>query len=132
MIPRIGLAVFLPFLAGVIYLANRGELPGILSFIERVPYGDTLGHFFLMGIFAFLVTAVLGGRCFRFIRLRVPLGAVVVFAVVSIEEVSQLFIASRTFSLLDLGADFLGILSFGWLATRVYRSGNAKTVEKAV
>ncbi|MDG2126191.1 MAG: VanZ family protein [Verrucomicrobiales bacterium] len=130
MIPRIGLAVFLPFLATVIYLANRGKLPGMLSFVDRIPYGDTLGHFFLMGIFAFLATGVSGGRCFLLMGLRIPIGAGVVFVIVLLEEFSQLFVASRTFSWLDLAADFLGILLFGWWASRVYGSWRAESAEE--
>jgi VanZ family protein len=36
--------------------------------------------------------------------------------VVTIEEVSQIFVSGRSFDLGDLAADFLGIIAFGELA----------------
>jgi VanZ family protein len=43
-------------------------------------------------------------------------GTIIVLFVVTIEEVSQIFIRGRSFDLGDLAADFLGIIAFGELA----------------
>ena len=130
MTARIGLALFLPLLVSIVFLANQGRLSGISPVIERVPFGDALGHFVLMGAFAFLATGAFGERFFWLVRGRIPMGAALVCVVVLCEEVSQLFIDSRTFSMLDLAADFLGILLFGWLTTRVYGSRRGRTAEE--
>ena len=120
MIARIALVIFLMFLVFIVYSADRGRLPEAVSFYKQIPLGDALGHFCLMGLLAFL--AVLGSKA-RFFRLagkRIPLGSIVVLAIVCLEEFSQLFIPGRTFSLIDLAADFLGILAFSWLALRIH------------
>jgi len=47
---------------------------------------------------------------------RILWGSLLVAVIVSTEEFSQMYIPSRTFSLLDLVADYAGILLFGRLA----------------
>jgi VanZ family protein len=42
------------------------------------------------------------------------LGSVLIFLIITIEEVSQVFVTTREFSLLDLGSDYLGIALAGW------------------
>jgi VanZ family protein len=49
------------------------------------------------------------------------LGSAVVFVLVTLEEVSQLFFKSRTFSLLDLSFDYAGILCGGRLSSMMSR-----------
>ena len=118
MITKIALAAFLAFLGFLVYSADQGRWPEVLSFYKEMPCGDKVGHFLLMGTLAFLVTRVLEKKSFLVGRFRVPFGAAVVFLVVCLEEISQIFIPGRTFSFLDLSADLLGILVFGWLASR--------------
>ncbi len=38
---------------------------------------------------------------------------------IGLEEVSQMWVPARTFSLLDLSASYLGVAFFAWLAGRV-------------
>jgi VanZ family protein len=44
------------------------------------------------------------------------LGSLIMFIIVSLEEMTQLFIASRTFDLIDLFFNYLGIFVFSILA----------------
>jgi VanZ family protein len=44
------------------------------------------------------------------------LGSLIMFIIVSLEEMTQLFIASRTFDLVDLFFNYLGIFVFSILA----------------
>lgn len=130
MIARFALFLFVLFLAFIVYSADRGALPAIISFYKYIPFGDTLGHFILMGSFAFLATWVLEAKSLCFLKLRVPIGSIIVFLIVLLEEISQLFLSKRTFSFLDLLADFIGIFAFGWLATRLHPSKRSKKAER--
>ena len=107
---------YIIILVGIIFIADQKSTRYLLHFIGNVPYGDKLGHFFLMGFLSFLVNLVLQARTVGFGKVRYLLGSLIVFAVVTIEEFSQLFIRGRSFDLTDLLADLAGILVFGELA----------------
>ncbi len=127
MTAKVTLVSFVGVLAFLVYSANRGQLPEVLSFYQVIPMGDKVGHFFLMGVFAFLATLVSGSRRIAAGGLAVPVGAAIVFLVVALEELSQIFVPARTFSWLDLTADVAGIAAFGWLAVRLTgRKGAAR------
>ena len=111
----------------MVYLANKGQLPPALSFYVHLPFGDKIGHFILMGIFSFLATWALKAKTIPFKAVQLPLGAVIVLTLVVLEEASQAFIPLRTFSLFDLGADLLGIFTFGWLAIQLYPNKTARS-----
>ena len=119
---RIVLTAFGAFMVYLVVAANTGVFPEFLGFYRQIPYGDAVGHFCLMGTLSFLAVWATKARAMRLIGLRLPVGAVVVLIVVVLEEVSQLFVAKRTFSVIDLTADFLGIVILGGLATRLVRS----------
>jgi hypothetical protein len=107
-------------IATIVVLANTGNLGPILHVVEQVPYGDKLAHFALMGMFAFAVSLALGRReSGRSPERAARLGGLGVFAVVFVEELSQRFVATRTFDLLDLGADAFGITLGAYLACKV-------------
>lgn len=94
------------FIGLILALAYTGRLPAVLGVI---PYYDTLGHFTLMGLSAWLAHRA-GGRRWAVIgRLRFPLWPVVVAAVVVIEEALQALSPNRTSSWSDLAAGFLGM-----------------------
>lgn len=101
--------VFFAFILWVIYLANTGGSSIFFDFVRSIPYGDKLGH---MGLFGFLTLVTIIGskfRCFSCGRFKLYYGAVLVGLFVVGEELSQLFIPSRTFDFVDLAADSLGI-----------------------
>lgn len=75
-----------------------------------------MGHFILMGVLSFLVNLTLQGARRSIFSREVLLGSLIVTMFVVLEELTQIFIPSRTFSLVDLLFDFLGIYSFGRLA----------------
>lgn len=118
--------LFALFIIVIIVLANLGKL-GILGFINHIPYGDKVGHFILYGILAFLID-------FSFLQkntnsasasVRTPPNlivlriALILALLIGLEEYSQRFIPSRTFSLLDLAFSYLGLFFFSWLALRI-------------
>ena len=103
-------AAFFGFILWIIYLANTGGHSVFFDFIRSLPYGDKLGHFCLFGVLTLIL--VVGSRfcAFRLGRIRIYYGVLAVTVFVVGEELSQAFIPSRTFDVVDLTADALGIL----------------------
>jgi polysaccharide biosynthesis protein VpsQ len=81
----------------VIVLADLGML-GILGVLNRIPYGDKVGHFLLYGVLTLLIDLAL-------IRSRPDLRpslialwvALVLALLIGLEEYSQQFFAKRSF-----------------------------------
>lgn len=116
---KILLFVYVFILAVIVFLANGKGTRFLLDFVGNIPYGDKLGHFLLMGIFSFLLNLVLNAKTIRFLTTNFLLGSLIVLSVVTIEEISQIFVSGRTFDWSDLIFDYLGIFLFGKLAKYV-------------
>ena len=93
----------------IIYAADTGTLPPFIIRLYRFPGGDKVGHVLVFGLLALGVTALLYPRRIRLFRAMLPAGAVLVALLVTLEEASQWFIASRSFDLVDLACSYLGI-----------------------
>ncbi len=118
---KILLIVYVFVLAGIIFIASRKGTRYVLNFVGNIPYGDKLGHFFLMGGFSFLLNLVLNAKTFGVGKFNYLLGSLIVLVVVTLEEISQRFVAGRTFDWGDLVFDYLGIFVFGELARFICR-----------
>lgn len=105
-------------IALIVYLADQPDSLSVLRWIHSVPGADKICHFLLIGGLAFLANYSLRCRTFKIGTKSFLLASVIVAILVTLEEVSQLFIPSRTFDLLDLLFDYLGIWTFGKLAKR--------------
>lgn len=105
--------VYIFILAGIVVLADIRETQTVFAFIRKLPFGDKIGHFCLMGMFSFVVNLALNARTIRFWKLKYLLGSLIVLVVVFAEECSQIFISGRSFDAGDLLADAAGILLFG-------------------
>ncbi|HXQ36833.1 MAG TPA: VanZ family protein [Anaerolineales bacterium] len=110
--------LFVLFIILIIILADRGQL-GLLKLVNRIPYGDKAGHFILYGILTLLIDLML----FRSLPLRSPkrvalISGLILALLIGLEEFSQQYFDSRTFSLQDLVASYLGVIFFSWLALR--------------
>lgn len=116
--PRLWALLYGMLLIVIVVLAGTGNLGGILGAIHRVPLGDKIAHFILVGLLAYAVNVSVPGRVFRYGRVTVSQGTLWVLAVVTLEEISQYWLPSRRFDLGDLLADVLGIGFFSWLALR--------------
>lgn len=99
------------FILYVVYLANTGTPNFFDDMVRSVRHGDKIGHFLLMGSLALVVNLAMGREaCRRWTIGRWVLGGTAIVAVfVTLEECSQMFIATRTFNPLDLLADYLGM-----------------------
>ena len=109
-------AIYILILVGIIFLADFRGTQYLLNFVGNIPYGDKIGHFGLMGIFSLLINLVLQAKTIQVWKLRYLLGSLIVLAIVTLEEFSQIFIRGRTFDLSDLIFDYLGIFVFGEIA----------------
>jgi len=77
--------------------------------VHSFAWGDKLGHIFLFGLLTLLLIVASKFKAFKFNGLNIYCAVAIVLIFVVCEEISQAFIASRTFDLLDLGADIVGI-----------------------
>ncbi len=66
---------YILILAAIIFIANRKSTSYLLNFVGNIPYGDKLGHFFLMGGLSFLVNLLFQARTFGFGIWRYLLGS---------------------------------------------------------
>lgn len=108
--------LFLLFLAAIVFLADRGLATSFFALVHAVPGADKLGHFLLMGTLSFLVNMGLEARQWPVAGRQVLRGSLLVALLVTAEELTQLLLPTRSFSLLDLLSDYVGIWLFGRLA----------------
>lgn len=114
--------LFIIILILIVIIANLGLGSEYFPFIYNVPGLDKVGHFFLMGTLSFLVNFILKAKKINILSLDILIGSLVVIVVVTLEELSQLFLIYRAFSwldlLFDLGGIFLGGRLASWLVER--------------
>ncbi len=113
--------LFYAFSAALIWItlvANTGGNNFILKTVDSIPNGDKIGHFFVMGFLAYLANLVMECRSFKIGRINILTASAIVAIFVVLDEMTHIFIRTRTFSYLDLLSDFLGILAFSLLAIR--------------
>ena|SRR5256885_3919787 len=108
--------VYILLLCAIVFLVDQKRFQFLFKFVRETPYGDKLGHFLLMGGFSFILNMAMGCATIKVWRLRLLKGSLIVALVVTLEEFSQLFIRYRTFDLIDLTCDYLGIFLFAQLA----------------
>jgi len=84
--------------------------------VTDFPLKDKFGHLFSSGGFALIMNFFFRGRRLRFQKLNCYLGTLVVAVIIITEEFSQILFPLRSFDLLDLTFDIIGIHLFGNLA----------------
>ena len=102
----------------IVIIANLGLGPIYFPFIYDIPGLDKIGHFFLMGTLSYLVNRTLGSKRIQILSANLLLGNLLVILVVALEEISQIFLVHRAFSVLDLAFDMGGIILGGYIAQR--------------
>jgi polysaccharide biosynthesis protein VpsQ len=111
--------IYILLLTSIVYLAAHHQYHDLFSIIRNLPGGDKYGHFLLMGLLSFLINTSLRCRKLDVRAKRVLLGSGIVSLAVTLEEVSQIFMQYRSFDLVDLLFDYLGIWVFGKVALYV-------------
>jgi polysaccharide biosynthesis protein VpsQ len=106
-------SLFFIFVAGIIIGNNLGRFRSIIGWVGNLPFGDKWGHLILIGTLTFLLNYALNGQMLKIGRLKILMGCSIVAVGMTIEEFSQMWIPSRTFDLVDLSANYLGITIAG-------------------
>jgi hypothetical protein len=114
---RIVFVCYAGFLAGVIYLANHGG-GRLWSFLTDIPGGDKLGHLGLVSTLTLLLNLALRGRRAPGKLSRIMLGSLLAATIMTLEELSQAMIPSRSLDLFDGLANLAGVALGEWGAKR--------------
>jgi hypothetical protein len=112
---------FVSFFILIVIIANRGDGNRWWGFLVRHPYGDKLGHLILVGTLSFLTNLALSLRPLPKLPSWITTVTLILFSLLTIEELSQAFIPSRSCDLFDWLADVCG-LALGQLAALGLRS----------
>ena len=112
---RIISLLFFLFILWVIYLANTGNNSVFFDLVKSLPFGDKIGHFLLFGSLNFIGILSLKFKTLSFKAIKIYKATLFIILFVLIEEISQNFIDNRTFDLVDLTADFIGIIFSSYL-----------------
>lgn len=103
-----GLCTLVLFSA-IFYVAYSGKGSTYFSFLKHLPGGDKTGHVFLLFILSFALTWLSSFRSFQMKRLRMFYGIFATFTFITIEEFLQVLSPYRSFDLIDLMCNYLGI-----------------------
>ena len=109
-------AIFALFLAAVVFAANTGAAKSLFKALRQIPLGDKVAHVVLVGIMSLLLNLSLSAARFRWRSIGIQKGTLVLFVIATLDELSNLFLSHRNFSLGDLASNYIGIFCFGWLA----------------
>jgi polysaccharide biosynthesis protein VpsQ len=105
------------FIIVIFILADINALPHFLKQLYDFPGGDKVGHFILFGLLNFTLTlTTLQSLRHSTPRLVAVSTGFLLALVILAEELTQLYIPARTFSLWDLLAGYLGVWLGGWMA----------------
>ena len=107
--------LFAFFIGWVIYLADTGQKSIFFDLVKIIPFGDKIGHFLLFGFLTLGPIIVFKLRGMRIGKINVLYGAIVIFCVVVIEELSQKYVPGRTFDISDIMASLAGIVAFSFM-----------------
>jgi polysaccharide biosynthesis protein VpsQ len=111
-------ALYCGVIALVIYLADHSQTQYVLAWVRAIPWADKIGHFLLVGGMSFVLNYSFKAKRFWVGPVSFLTASVIVFTIMTLEEVSQIFIATRSFDPGDLLFDYAGIWLFGLLAKR--------------
>ena len=109
----------------MVIIANRGEGDRWWPFIHNIPYGDKLGHVGLMATLSLLCNLAFAKKPLSFLPSRITL---ILFLIVTLEEISQIFLSTRTYDPLDLLANLIG-LAIGQSAASISRKAIGQPVQ---
>jgi VanZ family protein len=125
---RIATLIFGLLIIAVVITADLGYGAKWWPFIDRIPNGDKLGHIGLFGTLGFLCNLAFPSRRFGRHPFLITTTTLVLLALISLEELSQAFIPTRSCDLFDWLADLSG-LAIGQLAAIILKSRSPLKIE---
>lgn len=117
---RLALAYFFVLVA-LLAMADFGLMRSAGAFVDRYPSLDKVIHFAMYGVLALLANAALSRQRGWSVMRAVATGSLIVVIGSTVEEYSNLLVASRNWSLGDLAANYLGVVCLGMLPFSVWR-----------
>jgi polysaccharide biosynthesis protein VpsQ len=117
------------FYLGILFaISMSAYLQIIPTEIAKFPHYDTILHFLLLGIAAYLSHLALNKQQLRIFKISLPLAPFIVFLFCILDEIIQKFTPHRSADIIDLAADLSGIILFTWLAekTPIRQGSNLK------
>ena len=112
------LFLYCTFILLVVLLADLGLMSWFWEYPRQYPGIDKVLHFILVGGLSWILIFAFNAKRLNLLGLSLYVGTILTVALVTLEECSQLLIATRRFELFDLLADYLGILVAEMLARR--------------
>ncbi|MEN1679036.1 MAG: VanZ family protein [Planctomycetota bacterium] len=115
------LAAFVSLVSTWTLAANVGVAPRFARMLGGPGVGDKVIHFAVVGGFALVLAHALKSLGFH-ARRALLTGMAIAATLATLEEFSNLLTPYRSFSTLDLVADYAGVLTLGggaWLASRL-------------
>ncbi|MBW4604036.1 MAG: VanZ family protein [Calothrix sp. FI2-JRJ7] len=113
---RFWIIAFWFYLGILLAISISAYLKVIPTEIARFPYYDTVLHFVLLGIAAYLSHLALNKRQLHILGTALPLAPFIVFFFCILDEIIQKFTPHRSADIVDLIADVCGIIVFTYLA----------------
>jgi polysaccharide biosynthesis protein VpsQ len=115
--------------AGLLLLADVGLLDSVAAYIHEFPALDKVIHFVMYGVLALLVNAALASHSGWSLFRAVATGSLVLLIGSTLEEWSNILTMSRSWSLGDLAANYLGIICVGVLPPVLWQQKPAPNFE---
>ena len=122
---------FACFFIGLIIIADLGEGSRWWAFVEEIPFGDKLGHIGITGTLSLLFNHAFPTRKLGRLTRFFTLSTLVLLVLLSIEEVAQAFIPSRTCDFFDWLADVVGLTSGQVVASALLRRCAKRSCDEA-
>lgn len=116
LVPILAAAAYVALFTSIVVIADRGEGSKWWPFIERIPMGDKLGHVGLVGTLSLLCNLALRPRHPAWLPKTVTLVTFTLLVLLTVEEIAQAFIPTRTCDPLDWLADLAGLAAGQWAA----------------
>lgn len=120
--------VFIPFVIFIILSATFQWQNPVFQYVGSIPYGDKVAHLILIGTLCYCINYLMSFKRIKLFNRNILKGTAWISVLITLEEFSQMYIPSRTFDLLDLSANYLGIL----IATIIIIIYNKPIVKKAI
>ncbi|BAZ09185.1 hypothetical protein NIES4071_09910 [Calothrix sp. NIES-4071] len=113
---RFWIIAFWFYLGILLAISASAYLKVIPTEIASFPHYDTILHFLLLGIAAYLSHLALNKRQLHILGTALPRSAFIVFFFCIVDEIMQKFTPHRSADIVDLLADVCGIIVFTFLA----------------
>lgn len=113
---KVSAIICIAFIFVVIALSDIRETQHLFREIRKYPFADKTSHFLLLGSLSLTLNILLNFRLLKANKFKIFLGSLAAFILITVEEISQIFIPNRTFDHMDLLASYLGISAFDLLS----------------